>query len=235
MIWERLIGPSRFKPPQPAMQTGQFIRHLEAVDGSRVPVKVVEADISDAEAWDAEVQAPWIAGTSRIDAKWSWRRQYLRCALVEAAVARPLAYLQIQAAAPNGDAFPMGQVIVVNGFPYPESRAKRCAFLWYLAAAPSDAMKNAGVPVCRGLLAALVDVGIQFSYICGHRGRLCLHASPAGTAEQQLELKSRYEKAGLKHHTQGLLVGRVRFNDGRYFVADEQIALAMTAILDPLR
>lgn len=221
------------------MPAGQFIRWLEAVDGSRLRVKVVEADILDAEAWDAEVQARWIAGTPRIDASWSWRRHYLRSALVEAAVARPLAYLQIQASTPSGDAFPMGQVLLVDGFPYPEDRARRCAFLWFLAAAPSGAVKSAGITACKGLLPALVDVGIQFSYICGHEGRLCLHASPAGTPAQQTELEERYENAGLRRHTKrwlrGWFVGWIRPNDGRYFVADETIARTLTAKLDPLR
>lgn len=227
--------------PQP-MPASQFIRYLDAVDGSRVRVKVVEADIEDAEAWDAEVQANWIAGSSRIDASWSWRKHYLRSALVEAAVARPLAYLQIQAATPAGEAFPMGQVILVDGFPYPGDQAKRCAFLWFLASAPSGAVKAAGIPVCRGLLPALVDVGIQFSYICGHQGRLCLHASPAGTPTQREQLAERYESAGLERHTKSWFIGRVRFNfgrispeRGRYFIADERIARELTVKLDPLR
>ncbi len=205
-------------------------------------VKVVEADIEDAEAWDAEVQAKWIAGTSRIDASWSWRRHYLRSALVEAAVARPLAYLQIQAATPNGDAFPMGQVILVDGFPYPGDKTKRCTFLWFLAKAPSGAVKEAGIPVCRGLLPALVDVGIQFSYICGHQGRLCLHASPAGTDEQREGLAEQYVSAGLERHTTSWFIGWIRFNFGRlrpelgrYFIADEEIARRLTVKLDPLR
>lgn len=217
------------------MPAGQFIRHLDSVNGSRVRVKVVEADIEDADAWDADVQANWIAGTSRIDAAWSWRTNYLRSALVEAAVARPLAYLQIQASAPSGEAFPLGQVILVDGFPYPEDKTKRCAFLWFLAAAPSGAVKQAGIPVCRGLLPALVDVGIQFSYICGHNGRLCLHASPKGTLGQRKELVERYEAAGLKRHPKGWFVGLIRPNDGRYFIADERIASTMTVRLDPLR
>lgn len=143
------------------MPAGQFIRSLESVSGHRVPVKVVEADILDAEAWDAEIQANWVANTQRIDAAWSWRKNYLRSALVEAAVGRPLAYLQIQTATPSGEAFPLGQVILVDGFPFPQNKAQRCAFLWYLAAAPSGAVKQAGIPVCKGLLPALVDVGIH--------------------------------------------------------------------------
>lgn len=217
------------------MPAGQFIRRLQAVAGPTVPVKVVEADVSDAEAWDAGIQASWIANSSRIDAGWSWRMNYLRSALVEAAVARPLAYLQIQAATPSGDAFPLGQVILVDGYGFPGQRSKACAYLWYLAAAPSGAVMQAGIPVCKGLLPALVDVGIQFSYMCGHQGRLCLHASRQGTADQQRQLMERYEAAGLQRHTGSWLVGMVRPNDGRYFLVDEQIARVLTLKLDPLR
>lgn len=46
------------------MPTGAFIKTLPAASGTgSIPVKVVESDIGHAEAWDRDIQEPWIAGT----------------------------------------------------------------------------------------------------------------------------------------------------------------------------
>ena len=218
------------------MPAGTFISHLSGGDGrSRVPVVIVEADITDAESWDRDVQAPWIARTNRIDSNWSWRKNYLRSALVETAVGRELAYLQVLTPAANGNAFTVGQVLLSNGYPYPPDRDLPCVFLWYLAGAPLDAAAAAGVPAYKGVLAALVDAAIQFSYIRGYGGRVCLHASPAGTDAQRTDLLERYRRVGLKPWSGGLFAGWFRRNDGRYFFADEALAPKLTARLDAYR
>lgn len=218
------------------MPAGTFVSFLPgAAGGEPVPVTVAEGDVSDAEHWDREIQEPWIAQTDRIDAAWRWRRNYLRSAVVEAAVGRELAYLLIQTPAPNGDAFTVGHVLLSNGYPYPPDRSLPCVFLWYLAGAPSEAAAAAGVPPYKGLLAALVDAAIQFSYIRGFDGRICLHASPAGTTAQQAELAERYKRVGLKPWTGRWFAGWFRRNDGRYFFADEALAAKLTADLDAYR
>jgi hypothetical protein len=218
------------------MPAGTFISYLPGGDGqARVPVVIAEADITDAEVWDRDVQAPWIAQTSRIDKDWSWRRNYLRSALVEMAVGRELAYLQLQTSDSNGNVFTVGQVLLSNGYPYPPDRGLPCVFLWYLAGAPPDAATVAGVPAYKGVLAALVDSSIQFSYTRGYGGRLCLHASPAGTDAQRADLLERYRRIGLKGWSGGLVAGWFRRNDGRYFFADEALASKLTQRLDAYR
>ena len=218
------------------MPAGKFISYLPGGDGrSRVPVVIAEADITDAEVWDRDVQAPWIARTNRIDSDWSWRKNYLRSALVETAVGRELAYLQLQTSAANANAFTVGQVLLSNGYPYPPDRGLPCVFLWYLAGAPPDAATAAGVPSYKGVLAALVDAAIQFSYIRGYDGRLCLHASPAGTDAQRADLLERYHRIGLKPWNGGWFAGWFRRNDGRYFFADEALASKLTQRLDAYR
>ena len=217
------------------MVSGQFMTSLPAADGSRLDVKVVESDLSHAEAWDREIQAPWISKTDRIDAKWSWRKHYLRSVLLEMAVGRRLAYLRLVTPAADGTAFTVGQVLLADGYPYPPARDLPCAFLWYLAGAPPEAAAAAGVKSYKGVLAALIDAAIQFSYIRGYGGRLCLHASPAGTSKQQKDLWNRYENAGLKPWNGGLFVGWFRRNDGRYFYADAALAAKLSQRLDAYR
>src|SRR5437868_2793405 len=210
------------------MPAGAFITSLPAAEGTgAVPVTVVESDISHAEAWDRHIQRPWIAGTQRIDADWSWRRNYLRSALLETAVGRRLAYLRLVAPAADGSAFPVGQVLLADGYPYPPDRDRPCVFLWYLAGAPPQAAAAAGVTSYRGVLSALVDCAVQSSYIRGYAGRLCLHASP-DTPDRRAELMERYRGIGLKLWNGGWFAGWFRRNDGRYFYADEALAAKLT-------
>jgi hypothetical protein len=219
------------------MPAGSFIRYLPsgAIGAAPVPVTVVEADVTDAELWDRDIQQPWIAKTNRIDASWRWRTNYLRAALVERSLGRELAYLQLQTAAADGDVFPIGQILLASGYPYPPDRGLPCVFLWFLAGSPPEAARAAGVPAYKGVLAALVDTALQFSYLEGFDGRLCLHASPAGTADQRAELMERYRKAGLLPFAGRWFAGWWRRNDGRYFYADPALAAMLTARLDAFR
>lgn len=217
------------------MAGGTFISYLPVVSGATIPVTVVESDISHAAAWDRDVQLPWIDGTDRIDAKWRWCTLYQRCALIEAFAERHLAYLRIVTSGAQGQVFTVGQVLLSDGYPYPRDWRKPCVFLWWLAGAPSGAAAQAGVPVCRGVTEALVDVALQFSYIRGYGGRLCLHASPSGTKAQRAKLMKTYKRVGLKRWNEGLFVGLLRLNDGRYFFADESLAATLTRKLDGYR
>jgi hypothetical protein len=217
------------------MSQGVFVRTLVGIDGRPVAVKVVESDISHAESWDRNIQAPWVAQSGRIDALWNWRRNYLRAALLETAAGRHLAYLRVITPDAKDQAFPLGQVLLADGYPYPPSRRLPCIFLWYLAAAPKAAVAAAGAHPCTDMLAALVDVAVQFSYIRGYQGRLCLHASPEGTQAQQSELANRYNKLGLQTLKGRWFAGWGRRNDGRYFFADEQVAMNVTAQFDSFR
>jgi len=213
--------------------TGQFVQRLPTAAG-HAPVRVREADYRDAAAWDRTVQAPFIAGTDRIDANWRWKTLYLRSLMLEMAAGRRLAYLQLVTPTVSGDTFPLGQLLLADGFPYPPDDRRTCAFLWYLAGTPEAAVVAAGAQPCKAILAALVDATLQFSYLAGHDGRICLHASPHGTAEQRRQLVERYERVGLQRTTE-TRIGRLRRNDGRYFYADEQTAMLMSTKLQSLR
>ncbi len=203
--------------------------------GGEMPVRVAERDISHAGRWDQEIQRPWIDKLDRIDRGWRWHTLYLRSVVMERAVGRQLAYLQLVTRAPDGKSFPLGQMLLASGYPYPPNRSQGCAFVWYLAGTPSQALEHVGIPKPRGILAALVDSAVQFSYIRGYQGRVCLHASPAGSPEQRHALMERYKRTGLQPHNGGRFVGWFRHNDGRYFVADEDLAAQLTRSLDGFR
>lgn len=216
------------------MTLGTFIHRLPSDQGT-VPVTVAEGDITHAEAWDRDIQKPFIDSTDRIDAGWSWRTNYLRCSMAEVALLRHLAFLRVVTATATGESFTVGQMLLSDGYPYPPDRSKPCVFLWYLAGAPSTAATAFKAPKCKAVLASLVDSALQFSHLRGYGGRLCLHASPQGSAQQKAELMERYKQTGLKRLGRGIFIGPFRRNDGRYFYADEQLALKLSAGLDALR
>lgn len=211
----------------------KFIKCLPAVGGTGV-VRVRNADLSHAKAWDTTIQLPHIKTTSRIDAGWRWSTLYLRSAVLELIAGRRLAYLQLVAPTPAGFEFPLGQVLISDGFPYPPNEAQPCAFLWYLAGAPTPALQAAGVAQHKAVFAALVDMTIQLSALSGYDGRICLHASPLGTLQQRRDLMERYTALGLKLWAGGK-IGRFRPNDGRYFYANESSAELLSSNLDAFR
>jgi hypothetical protein len=212
---------------------GKFITRLPVANGIGA-VRVRESDHSHARAWDARIQVPHIRSTKRIDAGWSWSTLYLRSTMLEIAARRRLAYLQLVAPTATGDEFPLGQVLISDGFPYPPNEALPCAFLWYLAGTPAAALQAAEVVPRKALFPALVDIAIQFSLLSGYDGRICLHASPSGSTQQRAELMERYRGLGLKRWTGGWL-GWFRRNDGRYFYADTPTARLLSSNLDAYR
>lgn len=202
--------------------------------GGTAVVRVRESDHSHAKAWDLNIQGPHITSSGRIDAGWSWSTLYRRSALLEMVAGRSLAFLQLVAPNGAGNEFPLGQVLIADGFPYPPDESVPCAFLWYLAGTPAAALRQAGVAPRKAVFATLVDIAIQFSVLSGYEGRICLHASPAGTPAQRGELMERYRTLGLKHWTGGWL-GWFRRNDGRYFYADAPTAALLSSNLDAYR
>jgi hypothetical protein len=212
---------------------GQFIKRLPTSAGGVVDVRVREADYRHAAAWDRDIQ-PVIRRMDRIDAPWKWSTLYLRSLFLELSAGRRLGFLQLVTPGTAGAPFPLGQILLADGFPYPPDDTLACAFLWYLAGAPNGAVVAAGATPCKAILAALVDAAIQFSYLAGYDGRICLHASPAGTEAQRAQLLERYARLGLKRSSERR-IGRLRRNDGRYFYADEQAAKLLSSNLQGYR
>jgi hypothetical protein len=223
------------------MKQGKFITSLPGhAGGPNVSVVVAEADDEDAALWDEQIQDPYVRNSGRIDAKWRWQSLFFRSTLLERMAGRRLAFLQLQTQASNGKVFVVGQVLLAAGYPYPPDRRKPCVFLWYLAGAPKDAAKAAGVADYTGVLAALVDCAIQFSFLRGYDGRLCLHVSPKGSKAQRRKLMEQYLRVGVEKWVAGgwfarLMAGWFRRNDGRYCYADHALAAKLTAKLDIYR
>lgn len=148
---------------------------------------------------------------------------------------RNIAFFQINVATPAGNAFPVGQVLVSDGYAFFPGRDEPSIFLWYLAAAPLTALHYHKIPHDFKLLRVLVDVAIQFSFQRGYDGRLTLHAASSGIAAEDKTLYDKYCAIGLTPYALHLPIRFVRRNDGRYFYADKSCANRLSKVLDPLR
>ncbi len=213
---------------------GTHITRLPTTSGGLIDAKVVEGGREEARRWHNVIQ-PLIATTDRLDRHWNWPRLVDNFGLLERLALRNTAYLQINVADPNGNAVPVGQVFVSDGFPYFPRHREPCVFLWYLAAAPAAALRANQVPSDLKLLRPLIDLALQFSFQRGYLGRLTLHAATSGDRAKDDVLCAKYEKARLIPIKKSRFVSWFRRNDGRYFHADEQRALDLSEKLDNLR
>jgi hypothetical protein len=217
---------------------GGYLRFVESRSGGRTPVIVTEGTLEDARYWHQIVQ-PFItqATPTRLDRHWNWPRLLSWTRVLERLAGRNAVFLQLNAETTTGDAFPIGQVLLSDGYPFFPDQRQASVFLWYLASAPPEALRAYGLHQDLKLMRPLVDIGVQFSLQRGYAGRLTLHAAASGNRAADGELYDKYE-SGVGLVPYGPARWRVtlfRRNDGRYFYADEARALYLSKRLDHLR
>ena len=198
---------------------------------------IARGDLRDAVYWHQNIHLPFIATspTFRLDRHWNWPRLVFWTYIIEKLMGRNTAFFQINVATPSGNALPVGQLLVSDGYPFFPRLDEPSIFLWYLAAAPLTALHHHKIPADFKLLRVLVDIAIQFSFQRGYDGRLTLHAASSGVAAEDKNLYDKYCAIGLTPYAPHLPIRFVRRNDGRYFYADELSASRLSAALDPLR
>jgi hypothetical protein len=156
--------------------------------------------------------------------------------LFERLAQRNTAFLQINVSDNQGTAIPVGQVLVSDGFPYFPRHREPCVFLWFLAAAPKEALRAHQLPDDLKLLCPLVDLALQLSFQRKYSGLMALRAATSGNSADDKTLYDKYEKrADLIPVKPSIFISIFRRNDGRYFHADEQRALDLSQKLDTLR
>lgn len=224
--------------------TGRFVRFAETARKTRVAVRIAEATPATIALWDAHVQ-PYVraAREFRFDRKWQWSAllkfhqvQETLVGLSGARRAADIRLLQAFAAASDGSAFPVGQVLLACGFPFIRDWDVPSVFLWYLAAAPRPALHAAGLPPDLKLMRTLVDIAAQESFFRGFDGRVGLHAARSRwNLAANRDLYNRYRHIGLAPLPGGLRASVGRRNDRRYFYLDPPLALDFAHRLDYLR
>jgi hypothetical protein len=217
---------------------GRFVTHLDArSDPALRAAKIIEGGLRQARRWHHEIHLPFIAkDAARLDHRWNWIRLIAWTSLLERTALRRAVFLQLNTRLANGDALPVGQILVSDGYRYFPRPPGPCVFLWYLSTAPPAALVHHGLPADLRLMKPLVDAALQFSELRGYRGRIALHAASSGEPKADQKLSDTYAKGiGLAPFPASGRVSAVRTNDGRYFHADEQRALDLAAPLDYLR
>ena len=223
---------------------GRFLRHVETARKTQLSIRIAEATPQTLALWDAHVQ-PHIrdAREFRFDRKWQWasllKFHQVQEAIIGLAGARRAAdvrLLQAFAERADGTAFPVGQVLLACGFPFIRDWDAPSIFLWYLAAAPRQALHAAGLAPDLKLMRPLVDIAVQESYASGFEGRVGLHAARSRwNLAANRDLYNRYRHIGLAPLPGGLRASVGRRNDRRYFYLDAPLALDFARRLDYLR
>lgn len=219
--------------------SGDFIKRLGQPAGTQIAVTIVEGGLREARRWHHDVHLPFISkDPTRLDRSWNWPRKVAWTSALERASGRRSIFLQLNVPSAGGDAFPVGQILVSDGFPYfPRPPSGDCVFLWYLAGAPDSALRRLGLPTDLRLMRSLVDTAIQFSLLRGYDGRVALHAAKPGDPTVADVLPGTY-KVGVGLAPYPKSHGRIspfRPNDGRYYHADERRAQNIAKVLDYLR
>ena len=107
---------------------------------------MAEGTAKDAIYWHQNIQAPYIADSGRLDREWNWPRLVTWTPILEKVLLRNSVFLQISCATPKGLAFPVGQILVSDGYPFLPNHTQPSVFLWYLAGAPEAALAARGLP-----------------------------------------------------------------------------------------
>ena len=144
---------------------------------------------------------------------------------------------QIVVSSPTNRVVPVGQAMLVSGYPHPGRSDHASTFVWYLTSTPASALRAMGITDRFVVLPLLLDTAVQASRWQGLDGRVALHADSRGTPAQNEDLVKRYSACGLirRNQLRGLLLSLFRRMDDRYFVYDGASAHACTPRWNSLR
>jgi hypothetical protein len=215
-------------------RSGRFLTEVRLKSGGVMPMRVAEGDQQTCANWHRDVQLAHVKGQeARLDKDWEWPLIFWWSSLLEATSGRRTALMKFVASGDQGQEVFLGLMLLADGYKYFPKPRKRAMFVWYLAGAPENYLAQHGVPTPL-ILSAMIDSAIQFSYLRGYEGRICLHADRHGSVKQKAALMQKYANVGLQNLPATWykpLLTPARRNDGRYFYTDERKAIALTAAL----
>ena len=207
------------------------------ITGGFTPVKIVNLSEQVLHNWLQKIQPVICQSPNRLDRKWNWSRMYRYLPLFERSLARNMAGYAVQVPNAQGDAVPAGLVLLSLGYPALDNHQEQSVFLWYLTAAPIEALQALEVPVKPRLLKILVDIALVVSEAQGYSGKIGLHAADeAGNPAAQKLLESYRTRCSLlSWPPDARRPSMARRNDGRYFYTTPLVAQQLMAALDYLR
>jgi hypothetical protein len=212
-----------------------FVKRAPVAEGF-TPIQVVELSYQVLLNWLQRIQPVIRKLPNRLDRNWSWSRLYRYLPLVEQMRGRNLAGYAIHVKNDHGDAVPAGLVLLSLGYPALDDHREQSLFLWYLTAAPIEALQDLKVSAKPRLLEILVDIALVVSEAQGYSGRIGLHAAnEAGNPEAQKFLQNYQTRCQLLSLPMDVKMPSMwRRNDGRYFYTTPLVAQERMAALDYL-
>jgi hypothetical protein len=199
----------------------------------RVDIRVTDMTARDALWWDARLGPKHASMTARADRFWSWSVLLPMCHLVQRAKRRYCRPLVIWARTDAGRFLRAGMCIVIEDYPYLDSRRPgQSNFIWFMSAADAQMLAaDFGMSHPPALGRVLLDNAIVLSQNAGLEGRMGLHAARAGGDG----LLVMYSRCGLTRLPVSSALPLRVTNDGRFFYADEAVAETLAAALDASR
>jgi hypothetical protein len=211
---------------------------VAGASGRHVECVVQEAGLRELRNWHRFIHDPYIApDPARLDRTWKWTRYLMGSYVLNDAYGRLTEAFQILVASSSGRAVPVGQALLVTGYPHPGRPGEPSTFVWFLTSTPAPALQALGVRERFVVMPLLLDTAVQASRWAGLNGRVALHADHRGTKAQQDDLVARYLRCGLtrRRELKHAVLSLFRRMDDRYFVYDEAGAHACTLRWDFLR
>ena len=216
-----------------------YLRRLPFKDDSRyIDVNIRKGNMLDAEIWQEYVQGYIAEMGGRIDAGWNWPALFTRWAMSESVMGRDVSLFCLEVPVEADTAAPLAIMLISEGYPSLDGSQENSVYLWYLASAPTTALRAMGFAHPRPcmIVEALLDVAIQRSYELGYDGRVGLHAAKEGGSGLFNRYRDNVRMKALLSAA-SLTVGRKLKggNDGRYFWTDPKLAQSLTNSLNYLR
>lgn len=157
---------------------------------------------------------------------------------IERRVGRDASLYCVEVPSSGGLAVPLAMMLLSEGYPSLDGSSRPSVYLWFLAAAPTTALKTLGYTHSRPslLVEALLDTAIQRSYELGYDGRVGLHAAPEGGHGLYCRYRDGARMTALRGDVQLTYLRRLMgAKDDRYFWSDPKLSQSLSNSLDYLR
>lgn len=220
-------------------------RALNRTQTEWIDIKVDYMTMETALFWDQEIQSHIRARAgeeraagqrpSRADVYWRWPGMRVLFPLAQTTVGRSCRALSVFVRSATGKAIPAGMLLLIERYPWlltTKDGAGDSVFTWFLTSAPTERLRELGVADPPSLGQILVDIALVTSLALDSKGRMWLHASPAGGPR----LLDFYGKmCGLERYPAGAALPGRRQSDGRHFFATPYLAEELVSKLEATR
>ncbi len=215
-----------------------YLERVESAEshGGEVAIHWEAMTTKHVENWQKNIQPSIAEDDGRPDRKWNWFVFFVGLQMFYNLQQKKPKFLTAFVRLPNGNAVPVGMLMMLINYPRIDGLDGGSVFTSYLTSAPESVLRQFGVKNCPKIGRALVDCGIVTSYQAGKNGHTWLHCTPLGKDWLVNFYKDKcklYRFSKQKALPVKNLI--VKDNDGRHFFTDAPLAKTLTKELDSFR